>query len=70
MQEIAQEVAASAALIHQYFPEVRIGSAEPITTNNRIDLHRTIEDYIAFADLFRKATGSNLAFMHADIAWR
>ena len=70
LDEIAKEIAENVTLIHQYFPEAKIGAAEPITTNNQVDLNRAVKDYVAFADLYRQATGSNLAFMHADIAWR
>jgi hypothetical protein len=70
LPEIAREVAANVALIHRYFPAARIGSVEPITTNDRLDVRQLVRDDVAFADLFREATGSPLAFFHADIAWR
>ncbi len=67
IDELAREVAASAAIIHSYFPLAAIGDIEPVTS--RIDLSRQVNDYLAFADAFRARTGIKLAFFHADIAW-
>jgi hypothetical protein len=68
--EIANEAAASAAAIHRYFPEAQIGEIEPITSNQNFDPGQLVKDYLTFADLYHSATGSKLAFFHADIAWR
>lgn len=70
IEELVREVADTIAVIHQYFPRAQIGAVEPITSNQGFDPERLVEDYLAFADLYRSATGSNLAFFHADIAWR
>jgi hypothetical protein len=70
LDELVHEVATTVAEIQQYFPQVKIGSIEPITSNQGFDAKRLVRDYLAFADLFRSETGKSLAFVHADIAWR
>jgi hypothetical protein len=70
IEELVHEVAASVAVIHRYFPQAQIGAVEPITSNQNFDPNQLARDYLIFADLYRSATGSNLAFFHADIAWR
>ena len=70
IEELVHEVAASVAVIHQYFPQTQIGTIEPITSNQNLDPEQLARDYLSFADLYRSATGRSLAFFHADIAWR
>jgi hypothetical protein len=68
--EIVREAAATVAVIHQYFPQAQVGAVEPITGNQGFDPRQLAQDYLSFADRYRVVTGSNLAFFHADIAWR
>lgn len=68
IEELAKEVADRAQVIHKYFPGAKIGDIEPI--NSRIDVRTLVRDYLAFADQYQAATGSKLAFLHADIAWK
>jgi len=70
VEELVHEVAASVTVIHRYFAQAQIGEIEPITSNQNFDPRQLVKDYLAFADLFRSTTGSNLAFFHVDIAWR
>jgi hypothetical protein len=70
LAELVREVAANVAVIHHYFPQAEIGDVEPITSNQNFDPKQLVKDYLTFADLYRSETGSNLAFFHADIAWR
>jgi hypothetical protein len=70
LEEVAREVAGNAVVIHQYFPQAQIGDVEPITSNQNFNPIQLAKDYSLFGDLFRSKTGSNLAFIHTDIAWR
>jgi hypothetical protein len=70
IEEVAREVADKAAEIHSIFPQAQIGAVEPITTGHGFNPSQLVKDYLAFADQYQTLTGSKLAFMHADIAWR
>jgi hypothetical protein len=67
VEELAHEVSQNAALIHQYFPQAKIGAIEPIA--DRIPLGQLVSDYLVFADRYHSESGSGLAFLHVDISW-
>jgi hypothetical protein len=70
LPDLVKDVAATITGIQQYFPQVKIGTIEPITGNHGFNPKQLVQDYLAFADLYHTATGNTLAFFHADIAWR
>jgi len=62
--ELAQRVAETIAVIRKTFPNVQVGDEEVI------DSSRSETDELStWVDAFRAATGQNLAFLHADVAW-
>ena len=71
LEEMTDQISHQVAVMRQYFPDMRVGDVEPISTSRYAtaqDPH-FVEDVIAFAHLFEKKTGSKLAFLHADVAW-
>ena len=65
---LAVNVAAQAATLRQYFPDVEIGDIEPIQgTAGPADYLQEIDEW---ADAFAAATGRPLAFIHSDVGWQ
>ena len=63
--KIASVVAGEVAQLRMVFPDVKIGDIEPIG-----DLAPSwTEDIAEWTNAYRTATGSSLAFLHADIQW-
>jgi hypothetical protein len=71
LEEMVDLVSHQIEVMRQYFPDVRVGEIEPISTSAHAisqDPH-FVEDVIAFADLLEKKSGRKLAFLHADVGW-
>ena len=66
MEETAREVAAGVAQIRAVFPQVQIGDTEPIGSG----VPGWAQEIGQWMQAYRAATGTPLAFMHADIQWR
>ena len=63
--KIASVVAGGVAQLRMVFPDVKVGDIEPIG-----DLAPSwTEDIAEWTNAYRTATGSSLAFLHADIQW-
>lgn len=70
--ELVEKIAPQIQVLRRYFPNIRIGDIEPISTSPHtiaMDSHY-MEDLIAFIDLLQTKTGMKLAFVHADVAWK
>ena len=65
---VAQRVASSLQALRSYFPGIRFGDIEVVSS--RIDPAQVIADYTQFMQLLQSATGQKPAFFHVDIAWQ
>ena len=63
--DIAKDVANQVATIHQYFPQAQVGDIEPVVGRAPSDY---VEEVMQFADAYKDATGTPLAFFHSDVA--
>lgn len=67
VQHVAQQVAQNVQALREIFPEIQVGDIEPI--GSRAAPADWPQEIMAFADAYRAATGTPLAFFHADIDW-
>jgi hypothetical protein len=68
VEELVKEVAASVLRVRQYFPLAQVGDIEPL--GSQVDSRILVGDYLSFAREFKAATSTQLAFFHADVAWK
>jgi hypothetical protein len=70
--ELVDRVASKIEVLRRYFPNIRIGDIEPISTSphsTALDPHY-MQDMTIFLDSLQTKTGIKLAFLHADVAWK
>jgi hypothetical protein len=67
IQAVAEQVAQTAKALRAVFPEIQIGDIEPVAVRGApADWN---DEILAFAEAYHAATGTALAFFHADIDW-
>ncbi len=64
---IAHQVAEGVAMISRSFPSVKVGDIEPLGVPATIPW---MNDISQWSEAYRSATGTKLAFLHADVQWR
>ncbi|WP_426412557.1 hypothetical protein [Bradyrhizobium ganzhouense] len=62
--EIARQVAASITSMRRIFPNLKVGDIEVAGANRA-----AVAELVQWTDDYRAATGEQLAFLHADVAW-
>jgi hypothetical protein len=65
ISDIVREVAEGVQELRAVFPDVRVGDVEPVG----VPSPEWVEQIGQFADAYRSATGTPLAFFRADISW-
>jgi hypothetical protein len=65
--ELARIIAWNVAGIRRSFPDVKVGDTEPVPAANP---SAWSDEIVEWAAAYKAATGSNLAFLHADIDWQ
>lgn len=65
MEQVAKDIAPEIRAVRKEFPDVIIGDIEPLPG----EVPGWIESYRKGIDAYREATGSDLAFFHADLPW-
>jgi len=72
LPKLVAQVALTVEHMREYFPNIKVGDIEVIAdyADRKMDIHAVVQDYVQFSRLFERATGTKLAFFHADIAWR
>ena len=72
LPKLVEQVSLTVHHMRQYFPDLKVGDIEVIAdyADRKMDIRAVVDDYVQFSRLFERATGTRLAFFHADIAWR
>lgn len=71
LPKLADQVALTVRHMRLFFPDLQVGDVEVVADfDHGIDWHDVVAGYAQFARLFKRATGTKLAFFHCDIAWR
>jgi hypothetical protein len=66
IEDIARRVAEQVSLIRQIFPDIRIGSIEPIGVVDLPDWPEKLERWLR---AYKDAVGAPLSFFHLDVNW-
>lgn len=69
--QVAAKVAQSVELLRELVPNIVIGDMEPITdaSNQTYGFPALAGQYASWMDAYLNATGTPLAFFHADVSW-
>lgn len=68
LKVVAQRAGITAHAMRKYFPDVKIGVVDVISTA-LVPANQLAQDYGEFARLLQQEIGGRLAFFHCDIAW-
>jgi hypothetical protein len=66
IDELVRNISPNVQTIKTAFPNVTFGDIEPVSDGTA----GSIDDILEFARVFREQTGSQLAFLHADLIWQ
>ena len=64
MSDLTQDLATNVALANRFFPGVRIGDEETVSSNLQ-----NLAELEQWPGIYRQAVGQPLAFLHIDTAW-
>ncbi len=64
---IAQDIAVQVATVHKFFPNAKVGDIEPFPAAG--EPANWNQQILEWANAYKAAVGTPLAFFHADVAW-